>query len=70
MMEKTRQFYVETRTYDLPWTKEGCNDRKDGAWLPYSDMEEAIEAIRSRQSLLPPFDDTIWAEAEYRTMRA
>ena len=70
VMAKIRQFYVETRTNGLPWTKEGCNLRKDGAWVPYPDMEKAIKAIRDRQTLTSVFDDPMWAEAEYRTMRA
>lgn len=60
--------FVETRVPSvmLAWTREGCNEWKDGRFVPYPDHAAARAAIHARQTDRKVFDDPMWASAEYR----
>lgn len=69
------KYFVETREdpsvpLSLPWTKEGCNEWKDGAFVPYGTKALAEEAIRRRKEDRTVFDDPMWATALYRVVPA
>lgn len=63
---KTKGFYVETRANDIPWTKEGCNNRENGKFVKWPSKTAAEEAIHERQTNEVEFDDPMWRYAEYR----
>jgi len=62
------RFYVETRSDGLPWTREKCNRREDGRFVPWPDKAAAEEAVRQRREDEVEFDDPMWRTAEYRTV--
>jgi len=61
-------FWVETRADGLPWTKEGCNDWRNGKFVPYPTEPAAQAAIDTRKTDRTKFDDPMWARAEYRVV--
>jgi hypothetical protein len=64
-------FFVETRADGFPWTKEGCNDREAGEWVPYATFELAQAAITARRTGAGGrWDDPTWARADYRVISA
>ena len=64
------KFYVETRSDGLPWTREKCNARADGDWVPWPDRPAAEAAVRARREDRTEFDDPAWATADYRIVPA
>ena len=44
------KFYVETRSDGIPWTREKCNARADGDWMPWPDRPAAEAAVRELRS--------------------
>jgi hypothetical protein len=54
--------FIETRHSGLPWTREGCNTRSDGKFLPHANEQAAQSYIVA----LKAQDDPMWREAEYR----
>ena len=67
-------FYVETRTDGLPWTRKGCNSYGStaGGWgfIPWPGRAEAQAAVDARKGDGPEFDDPMWQKAEYRIVPA
>lgn len=66
----TNKFYAETKYGGLPWTREGCNLRESGRFVPWPDREAAEEAVRERREDVEKFDDPAWRAAEYRIVPA
>lgn len=64
------RFFVETRSDGLPWTKEGCNRRNSTSFIPWGSKEEAREEMETRKSGKDPYQDPMWADAEYRLVPA
>lgn len=64
------EHFVETRANGLPWTREGCNRREDGRFVPWPDKAAAEAEIGRRRTDREEFDDPTWATAEYRAVPA
>ncbi len=60
------RYFIETRADGFPWTKEGCNERKNGKWVPHQGGPAALVYVRR----LKNHDDPLWARAEYRVIPA
>ncbi len=58
--------WLETRADGLPWTREGCNGRSGGHFVPWPSRTVAQEELDRRRKGHAGFDDPSWKSAEYR----
>lgn len=58
--------FLETRADGLPWTKEGCNERRGGKFVPWDSRCLAQAELDRRREGRDEFDDPMWKTAEYR----
>jgi hypothetical protein len=69
-MSKTTPHLIETRADGLPWTREGCNEWRAGAFVPYASKAAALAVVEQMKTDRTVYDDPFWARAEYRVVPA